>query len=215
MITKIEYASVFAYSPRGSGDNHYKSRALTYALKEDRMVMRNVTASKMVADTVRDVAKSDVSVLTGYFGEQYTLVPVPRSVLHRRGALWVPWNLALHMKELKLGHDAVQLTKRIETIPSAPSSPPGQRPTAMKHYDTVEIKEPTHEIGDIILIDDVVTAGATILGVASKLAERFPNSAIKAFAAVRTISNPAEFTSSMQPVIGTITLHGERTIRTP
>ena len=47
-----------------------------------------------------------------------------------------------------------------------------------------------HDVGDVILVDDVVTSGATILGVASKLAERFPDVEIKAFAAMRTISDP-------------------------
>ena len=91
----------------------------------------------------------------------------------------------------------------------------GRRPLAREHYDTVEIIEPMHEIGDIILVDDVVTSGATILGVASKLAERFPDSEIKAFAAVRTISNPLEFTNMMRPAKGTITLHDVYTIRDP
>lgn len=215
MIPFVEYASMFAYSPRGIEDAHKKSRDLTYGLKEDRMVRCNVTASKMVACAVYEMAKSTDSLFAGYFGERYTLVPVPRSSLHKQDVLWVPLNLALHMKELKLGGSTAQLAERVKTIPSASGSPSDQRPTAKKHYETVEIKEPTHEIGDIILVDDVLTRGATILGVASKLAERFPDSTIKAFAAVRTISNAAEFTSLCRPAKGTITLSGKHTFRNP
>lgn len=215
MISTIQYASMFAYSPRGIEDAHKKSRDLTYGLKEDRMVGGNVTASKIVAHAVYEMAKSTDLFFAGYFGERYTLVPVPRRSLHKQDVLWVPLNLALHMKELKLGRSTAQLAKRVKTIPSASKSLPGQRPTAIKHYETVKIEEPIQEISDIILVDDVVTTGATILGVASKLAERFPNSTIKAFAAVRTISNAAEFTSLGEPVKGTITLHDTRTIRRP
>ena len=72
-----------------------------------------------------------------------------------------------------------------------------------------------HEVGGIILVDDVVTSGATILGVASRLAERFPGVEIKAFAAVRTISDPAKFVNLVRPARGSIMLRGEYTTRRP
>ena len=215
MIPGIEYASMFAYSPRGIGHAHAKSRDLTYDLKEDKVVRNNITASEMIACAVRETAESTTSLFAGYFGERCTLVPVPRSGLHRPGTLWVPWNLASHMSESGLGRDAVRLVKRVKAVPRASRSPPGQRPLARKHYDTVEVMGPMHEIGDIILVDDVVTSGATILGVASRLAERFPDSEIKAFAAVRTISDDAKFVNLAQPARGRIALRGEYTTRRP
>ena len=106
MIHSIEYAPMFAYSPRGIEDAHKKSRVLTYGLKKDRMVGENVTASKRVTCAVYEMAESTDSLFAGYFGERHTLVPVPRSSLHKQDVLWVPLNLALHMKELKLGGSA-------------------------------------------------------------------------------------------------------------
>ena len=46
---------------------------------------------------------------------------------------------------------------------------------------------------EIILIDDVITRGATLLGAANLLADDFPETPIRAFVAMRTISNPDEF----------------------
>lgn len=45
----------------------------------------------------------------------------------------------------------------------------------------------------ILLVDDLVTRGSTFLGAAYRIAESYPNARIKAFAAMRTVSNLDEF----------------------
>lgn len=65
------------------------------------------------------------------------------------------------------------------------------------------------------MIDDVVTRGATLLGVANKLADMFPNAHIRGFAAMRTITNSKEFVSINAPCVGTITLRGNESFRVP
>ena len=59
---------------------------------------------------------------------------------------------------------------------------------------------------EIILVDDVVTRGATLLDAANRLADAFPETPIRAFAAMRTISNPEEFNELYDPCVGTIDL---------
>ena len=59
---------------------------------------------------------------------------------------------------------------------------------------------------EIVLIDDIVTRGATLLGPANRLADVFPQTRIRAFAAMRTISNPDEFNELYDPCVGTIEL---------
>jgi len=68
---------------------------------------------------------------------------------------------------------------------------------------------------EILLVDDVITRGATVLGAVNKIADAFPNARIRAFVVMRTISNPEEFSEIVQPCVGTIMLSGENTIRNP
>jgi len=69
----------------------------------------------------------------------------------------------------------------------------------------------------IVLVDDIITRGATVLGAANKLAEAFPDSRIRAFAAVRTVSDPSDFEALFDPVIGSVQYSPttEGTIRRP
>jgi gamma-glutamylcysteine synthetase len=68
---------------------------------------------------------------------------------------------------------------------------------------------------EIVLVDDVVTRGATLLGAANRLTEAFPNVRIRAFAAMRTMTPPLVFRAINDPCIGTIELRGIDTFRRP
>jgi phosphoribosylpyrophosphate synthetase len=61
-------------------------------------------------------------------------------------------------------------------------------------------------LSDIVLVDDIVTRGSTMLGAASRLAETFSGVRITAFAAMRTVSNHEEFSAIRDPRIGRIWL---------
>jgi phosphoribosylpyrophosphate synthetase len=76
------------------------------------------------------------------------------------------------------------------------------------HMVDVEPKE-------ILLVDDVVTRGATIVGAANKLHDAFPGARIRAFAAMRTISPPQTFSQIVCPCVGKIMLNGQDTRRRP
>ena len=69
-----------------------------------------------------------------------------------------------------------------------------------------------HESGDLpfdqdfLLIDDVVTRGATLLAAAARLKATSPSARVRAFAVMRTVSNPEEFSALFSPVAGKIHL---------
>ena len=57
---------------------------------------------------------------------------------------------------------------------------------------------------EIILVDDILTRGHTLIASAWYIHEVFPDVEVKAFAAMRTISNESEFKKLIDPVIGRI-----------
>jgi adenine/guanine phosphoribosyltransferase-like PRPP-binding protein len=71
-------------------------------------------------------------------------------------------------------------------------------------------------VQDILIVDDIVTRGATLLGAANRLCESYPDVPIRAFAAMRTVSNPSIFRALNEPLVWTITLQPDgSTLRRP
>lgn len=150
-----------------------------------------------------------------FFDVKPILVPTPNSSLAKPGTLWVPRRLAAAMVRHGLGQSVVECLKRVKPLRKAATSTSSDRPTAAEHYESMEIQKGLSEPREILLVDDVVTRGATLIGAANRLAEAFPDSRIRAFAAIRTTSSPSEFRGIVDPRVGTIQLSGSQTIRSP
>lgn len=219
---RLDFASLIAYSPRPddvAGERRAEaglSRNLVLALKDGRLF--GAPPESVVARVVRHLRSVPTSaqalspVLTG----SATLVPVPRSTLLTKGALWVPEQLAQEMARFGFGSSVATLLERTEPIPKAATSLSTERPTAQMNYDTIRASRSVEAHTEFLVVDDVVTAGATLLGSASRLAEAYPGVPIRGFAAARTVSVPQQFHRAVDPVVGTISLRlNGRTQRDP
>lgn len=191
-----------------------QSRTVRTQLKGDEHLRpQNISMSELIAKRI----KQDLEKLPfrNLLTENTILVPAPSSSLLQRNSLWVPQRLARALVKMGLGKNFVVCLRRAYPIRKASTSPPEDRPKAKEHYDSMEIVNILDKPEEILLVDDVVTRGSTILGAANKLADAFPTARIRAFAAMRTISNPDEFQKIIDPCIGTIELRGIDTFRRP
>jgi len=173
----------------------------------------NLTASEyVIRQMAQEIAKLPIA---DFFKNKPILVPVPRSSLMKPWSLWVPQRISTALVQSGLGSQTIECLKRTQALPKAAGSLPKNRPKAIDHYNSLGIETPS-KADEILLVDDVVTRGAATVGAANRLADVFPDAQIRAFAAVRTVSNPDEFTSLIDPRIGKITIsqNGE-TYRTP
>jgi adenine/guanine phosphoribosyltransferase-like PRPP-binding protein len=80
----------------------------------------------------------------------------------------------------------------------------------------MEVQKTLSEPSNILLVDDIITRGATLLGAASRLAEAFPKAKICAFAVIRAITDEEDFEEEYCPRVGTIILRPQGdTLRRP
>jgi len=214
-LSEIEYGSFLSYSPYGNSDTAKLSRTARSQLKGDEHVGPNDTPmSTLIAENIR--RNLEKLPFANFFNKNTILVPTPSSALLQSNSLWVPQRLARAFVKKGLGKDCVECLSRIKPIRKASTSPASERPKAYEHYDTMGVVQTLDRPEEILLVDDVVTRGSTLLGAANKLSDEFPDANIRAFAAIRTITNPNEFTDIIAPCIGTIELgYDDNTFRNP
>ena len=179
------------------------------ALKNERFVedpayAQPVLMSKWVAQTIQ--RNRAALPFTSFFQPGTTLVPTPKSSLMQPGTLWVPKRIATALAGMGLGNEVFPCLVRVKPVPKAASSVPQERPTPAEHYESMGVRGRLSKPDEIVLVNDIVTRGATLLGAANRLADVFPHTRIRAFAAMRTISNPEEFNELYDPCVGTIEL---------
>jgi len=214
LISDLEFGSFLTYSPRGETEDILKSRRIAYNLKVDRTFGSppRTTTHYIVEILTQRIIQTP---LQGLLGPDVSLVPIPKSSLHLPGSLWVPKRIADALVEVGLGNGAFPILERRRAVPKAAYSAPEDRPKPSDHYETIGVHLQLEPMQRIVLVDDVITRGATMLGAASRLAEAYPEAEIRAFAMIRTMSQPEAFVHIEDPRLGHIRLHGDQTFRDP
>lgn len=220
-ITELEFSSLLAYCPHGDFNDHRRSREVRTFLKTDAYV-QNPDAPNQIIPMSEWIARTMESQRTSlrfsnFFESNTVLVPAPRSSLVQSDALWVPQRIARELVKRGFGSNAVDYLTRIRAVAKSAFSTASDRPKVTTHFESLAVQGTMTPPDNVLIIDDIVTRGATLMGAANRLAEAFPGARIKAFAAMRTISNPEEFHHMYDPCVGTITYRSSQddTIRRP
>jgi hypothetical protein len=213
-LSVVEFGSLLTYSPRGASDSEQRSRTWMQNLKND-LASSNppIVMSRRISNVLKE--RMETLPFAHFFKVNPILVPVPNSTLMRPDALWVPRRLANALVLDGLGLAVAECLKRVLPLRKSATSSAGDRPKAYQHYASLEVQKMLSESKEILLVDDIVTRGATILGAANKLIDVYPEAHIRAFAAMRTISPmrtmspPQRFRSINEPCVGEITLRDD------
>jgi hypothetical protein len=181
VIRALAYASCYVYSPGGTGAICERSRRLLGLVKSGN-------AAFMFKYALRVRQQAEVSpLLTGFFDATDVLVPVPGSAPCVAGSMWTAEHLAIALANEGLGRASWAGLRRVRAVPKSATAAPGERPTVNLHYESFVVEHQTMTPEGILLIDDVVTRGRTLLAAASRMHEAFPSARIRAFALVRTM----------------------------
>jgi predicted amidophosphoribosyltransferase len=211
MIRTVAFASCYVYSPCGSCEVSERSRLLRALLKagEARLIIK-------YASRVRQQVSLE-SRLGRFFDASDALVPVPGSEPRHSDGMSVTERLAAALVREGIGQITWTGLHRIRAVGKSATAAPGERPTVAKHYDSfaVEFPDSLRESRHIVLIDDVVTKGRTLLAAAMRLQEAFPCARIRAFALLRTMGLIPDVNQLLDPCVGEIRWRGGDAHRSP
>ena len=197
MIQRVTYASCYVYSPTGTDEICERSRLLRALLKEG-----NARFMSRYAVRVHQQAEQSAK-LAGFFCATDVLVPVPGSTPKASGA-WVAADLAQALVREGLGTEAWPGLRRISAVRKSSTAEAGRRPTVARHYESFLMERPSAAPQSLVLIDDVITKGRTLLAAAARAREAFPDAQIRAFALLRTLGLVSGIEHVLDPCKGEI-----------
>ena len=224
MLSRLPFGAFLAYSPNGPANEepHRSSQRLRRAIKADAVYLREPAIDLVVRRLVEE-APSDILDLL----RDAVLVPAPRSAPFPEGLeiplrgterdfLWVPRRICQKLVEARLAAGWAPILVRRSKVAKSAGAAPSERPLPTTHAESMAVAPQATAASRFVIVDDVVTRGATLLACGSLIEERYAGVDISGFAILRTISNPNEFSKILEPVTGAIELRptGD-TIRRP
>lgn len=210
LLSEIRFGAFLAYSPRGKSDVSKRSRRFCKGIKHvDPSIMT------MVLDRLaKDLGASEE--LKAILDAESILVPTPRSApLVSPAALWPAREICEGLVERGIGRRVAPCLERARSVRKSAFQGPGERPSAVEQMEAMVVTD-IATIGErMVLVDDVVTKGCTILGAASLLQSVASTARISAFALVRTMGLVPEVERIVEPCLGMIKHQGDYAWREP
>ena len=207
-IRSIAFCACYIYSPRGERVASEGSRILCSRLKSSDPEWLPRYAGDVYEEAIQH------GRFSGLFGREVVLIPVPGSA-PSTGASWAAERLAMTLKEIGLAYDVWTGLYRRFAVRKSATAFNGDRPTVEQHYDSFAVERPSRVPDRIVLVDDVITKGRTLLAAAARLYEAFPNADLRAFALVRTMGLVSEVTHLREPCEGVVRWAGGDARREP
>src|ERR1700761_6783507 len=172
---RVPFGACYAYSPKGSSETSERSRLLCSRVKNGRSGWLRT----YVARARESLASESLSEL---FNPYAVLVPIPKCRPAPGPSVWVAGKLAEAIRATGLGESVWAGLRRSVAVDQSSLAWAWQRPTVQQHFQSFTVVPPPTIPAEIILIDDVVTKGRTLLAAALRLHLTFPQTSIRAFA---------------------------------
>jgi predicted amidophosphoribosyltransferase len=207
-ISYVTFASCYVYSPRAAGWVAQSSRLMCERVKASDPLWLARYAACVYRRSLQDARLGD------FFGRGAALVPVPGSA-RTEDAPWTALALAIALSEVGFALPVwIGLRRRYGVTKSA-TAPTTARPSVYEHYDSFAAVPAIVPIQRVVLIDDVITKGRTLLAAAARLRSVLPDAYIRAFALIRTQGFAQHIEHLAEPCQGVIRWAGGDARREP
>ncbi len=203
-LNQLEFGSLLSYCPRGGN---------SVEIQRSRQIMRSIKTDSFVEDPPLPISdwisrtmerrRSELP-FSSLFPASSVLVPLPRSSLLQPDSLWVPERIATALVRRRFGSRVLPCLTRTKAVRKSATSQADQRPSPTEHFESLTVQGNLGSTEDIVIVDDIITRGHTMIGAANRLLEAFPSARIQAFAAMRTVSDWMDFSHIYDPQIGLI-----------
>ncbi len=211
--SEVEFASFLVYNPKPAvfaSDVSDLSRRIRDAVKKEtaqwaRQQRLGERLRAELGDAIRD----------RFLPPDATLVPVPgHAPMKDPKSRWAARELCAAFVAAGLGARWLPLLSRTAPVPKAAFSAASERPSAEVHYNSMKAVGDLSAGSLVVVVDDVVTRGATMLAAIARVREVLPNATVRGFALIRTMSSEA-ITRVKEPCLGVIRRRSRGTRREP
>jgi hypothetical protein len=204
----LSFSSYYIYSPQAEGAVAQASRRLCERVKASDAVW----LAQYVGCVYR-AAVGDPRLMALFTGGA-VLVPVP-GCTPCGDTPWAAATLALALRDVGLARAVWIGLRRCVAVRKSATAPSYARPTVPEHYESLLVMPTPVMIRRIVLIDDVITKGRTLLAAAARLQAAFPHADIRAFALIRTVGFRQRVDCLVEPCDGVVRWAGGDARREP
>jgi predicted amidophosphoribosyltransferase len=205
--TSLAFVSCYVYSPQAVGAVGEAARLLCARVKASDPVWLPRYVGRVSRETCRD------RELAALFSRGAVLVPVPGSAM-TTDVSWAAERLARSLQAVGLGEEVWQALRRQIAVRKSATAAVGARPSVREHYESLAVVR-SFAAAKIVLVDDVITKGRTLLAAAARLQGECPNADVRAFALIRTLGFVPRLTQLQELCHGVVRWAGGDARREP
>jgi len=205
LLDALTCASWLVYATRAEEADAVRIRDIVLYIKRDRL--QRETRRPYVDIVVERLAARSRGFVTEIFGDRALLVPVPGSGLTKPRTVWPALSICQALLHYGFGTSVAPVLRRIRAVSKSAGSQ--ERPSLDQHYRSLSVQGTFAHQKRIVLVDDVVTSGTTLMAGARRLHEAFPTASIVSFALAR-VQSKGEPACLSEVLIERVTIAGAR-----
>lgn len=176
----LSFASCYVYAPRGEGLVSAGARVLCQRVKASDPHWLPRYAGQVLELCSRE------RLFEQLLARDSWLVPVPGCTPAFTSST-PAGQLAAALHELGIAQGVWHGIMRRVAVTRSATAIPGARPTVRQHYESFAVCAAPGPVTRIVLVDDVITKGRTLLAAATRLRRHLPHADIRALALVRSL----------------------------